>query len=390
MNLEGHGAADLRSGWKKKAAEWLFEHAMPLWLSKGIDTEKGGFFGALDHDDLTNAAPVKRLRVLTRQLYVFCQGAQAGVPGARQAVEHGLQYLIDRYTHPDGGYVMSCDLDGQVADSSRDLYDLAFVLFAFAHVYRLDNDSWVKEKAESLIEFIYGQMTHPSGGYFEGIPPKYPRRQNPHMHLFEAALAGFESFGDSIHRDLSDELAKLFANHFLVRESGIVLEYFEDNLKPFDDTRGRRIVEPGHHLEWAWLLSEHARLLGGSAAASPPIARFALVHGLDQSSGFLRGELFDDGVIATANVRLWPHAEWLKATLTIEQAGDPQWAWNALQKFLDTPTTGLWFERWDAEAGIFPKEPAPATTLYHITSALTTLLSHQGNRERSTPTSESK
>jgi mannose-6-phosphate isomerase len=136
-------------------------------------------------------------------------------------------------------------------------------------------------------------------------------------------------------------------------------------------------VEPGHHFEWAWLLAELGRVRGRHIRGAQTLSGFALRHGLDPASGLLRGELFDDGSVAMASVRLWPHCEWLKATLALNgEAGDPRHACAAMARFLKSPIEGLWFERWDAEAGIFLNSPVPASSLYHVTAALTALGRH--------------
>jgi mannose/cellobiose epimerase-like protein (N-acyl-D-glucosamine 2-epimerase family) len=341
---------------------------LPLWLEHGVDRQRGGFHEALD---LHTAAPVgafKRLRVTTRQIYVFAEAAQAGMPGASEAVAHGLDFLFARLRHPAGGFASRCDPDGRIIDQTRDLYDLAFTLFAFAHAYRLTGDMMLRSETRTLLGYIE-TLRHPAGGFSEGLPASLPRRQNPHMHLLEAALACAEHMPDPAFDALCDELTALAHARFI--DAGRLHEYYSDDLRP-ERTTGRAIVEPGHHFAWAWLLAEVARLRGGSADAVA-LADFALRHGRDPATGFLRGELFDDGAIAARDVRLWPHGEWLKAALVLRggEAGDPVAAWTVLDRFLQTPIPGLWFERWDG--GRFTDALAPASTLYHIVSAVTAL-----------------
>ena len=84
--------------------------------------------------------------------------------------------------------------------------------------------------------------------------------------------------------------------------------------------------------------------------------------------------MFEDGAVAVAGVRLWPHGEWLKAALRVPALA-PSWpdAWGALSRFLNTPTPGLWFEQWDPGAGGFLDTPVPASSLYHIATAVAEL-----------------
>lgn len=370
--------ADPAPGYAESARAWLFGVAIPLWLERGVDRARGGFHETLEQDGAPGPAAFKRLRVATRQVYVFAEGARHGVPGAREAVEHGLAFIRTRMRHPDGGYASRCDADGRIVDSTRDLYDLAFVLFAFAHAYRLTGDEALRRDAHLLLDFISTGMRHPAGGYAEGVPPRLPRRQNPHMHLLEAALACFEHMPDPRFGALCDELAELCRKRFLDPRAGLLLEYYADDWRP-SRPHGRALVEPGHHMEWAWLLAEAERLRGVRIEGAEALAVFALRHGLDPATGLLRGELFEDGAIADPAVRLWPHCEWLKAALVPGgAAGDPAAAWRALARFLDTPLPGLWFERWDPASGGFAAGPAPASTLYHIVAAVAALPGRAG------------
>jgi mannose-6-phosphate isomerase len=134
-------------------------------------------------------------------------------------------------------------------------------------------------------------------------------------------------------------------------------------------------MEPGHHMEWAWLFTEVARVKGEPPHhLSESLALSALSLGLDPETGFLFGEVYEGGKVAVANVRLWPHGEWLKAAVRIP-AISSTWrpALAAINRFLDVPVRGLWREQWLAERGGFAAGPAPASSLYHITTAITEL-----------------
>ncbi len=355
------------------AQGWLFGTALPLWLDRGLDRDHGGFHEALESDANPHRVGFKRLRVATRQVYVFAEGARHGVSGAREAVDHGLDFIRTRLRHPDGGYASRCDAKGRIIDQDRDLYDLAFALFAFAHVFRLTAEASLREDAHLLLEFIVETLRHPAGGYAEGLPANLPRRQNPHMHLLEAALACFEHMSDPRFGHLCDELVDLCHERFLDPRAGVLFEYYDDAWQP-SRPDGRALVEPGHHMEWVWLLAEAKRLRGRRIDGADALAAFALRGGRDPVTGFLRGALFEDGAVADPVVRLWPHCEWLKAALVSGgAAGDPAEAWAVLTRFLQTPVPGLWFERWDPGLGGFVPSPSPASSLYHITTAISAL-----------------
>src|SRR5262249_28183117 len=196
--LESRGGnCRLRSRRREMKAHlpWLIDHAWPLWLAHGIDWQRGAFHEHLDAGSLQCHAAFRRLRVAARQTYVFCTAARYGVPDAKQAVALGLDFLRGPARLADGGFAWRFDLDNQPIDQTRDLYDHAFVLLAFAAAAGVVGADQVRADAVALVEHIATQFVHPGGGYCEGIPAAQRRRQNPHMHLFEALLAASEAFG---------------------------------------------------------------------------------------------------------------------------------------------------------------------------------------------------
>jgi mannose/cellobiose epimerase-like protein (N-acyl-D-glucosamine 2-epimerase family) len=354
----------------ERASAWLFDTAMPLWLEHGVDWTHGGFYESLSLTDLAPAVDFKRLRVLTRQIYVFSQGALHGVPRAHSALSHGLAFLLNQARHPQGGFASRQDREGNITDPTRDLYDLAFVLFSLAHAFKATGEERLKDEAILLLAFIRSEMRHPAGGYVEALPRRTPRRQNPHMHLLEAGLACLEHMPHPAFAALVEELTLLCRQAFLNTGRDRLFEYFEDDLAAPLRPDGRALIEPGHHLEWAWLFAEVQRVTG-AAEDGEALARFALSSGLDRHTGFLRGVLYEDGAIADPVVRLWPHCEWLKAALRVDGVrGTWAAAWRAVERFLDVPTPGVWREQWDPSFGGFLGTPAPASTLYHVTTAI--------------------
>ncbi len=95
--------------------------------------------------------------------------------------------------------------DGAVLDPLRDTYDHAFVLLALATVYALDRDAQIRSEIDALCHFLDTQLRSPHGGFHEGLPASMPRRQNPHMHLFEAMIAGFDATHDMVFQQRAGE-----------------------------------------------------------------------------------------------------------------------------------------------------------------------------------------
>jgi mannose-6-phosphate isomerase len=355
---------------------WLTGYAWPLWLEHGVDWKRRAFHEHLDGVTLQCAAPFRRLRVVARQTYVFSQAAWHGVPQAAEAAVLGLEFLRGPARLADGGYAWRFDLDNRPIDETRDLYDHAFVLLAFAAAAGVVGAGAVRADARALADDITLQFTHAHGGFSESVPGcGDTRRQNPHMHLFEALLAAAEAFGDERFFMLADYLAGLFAQHFFQPREGALPEYYDDALAPVLDA-GRFVAEPGHHYEWIWLIDRYraaAAAVGASAIldlepAAAALFAFAEQHGVS-ANGLVVNGVWSDGTIADAGFRLWPQTERLKAVARLRPDGFPA-ALKALTRHLAGVRPGLWVERMNAE-GRALVEPAPATSLYHLTAAFT-------------------
>ncbi|TPG60669.1 mannose-6-phosphate isomerase [Roseomonas nepalensis] len=352
--------------------EWLRDAAWPLWLEHGVDWARGGFNESLDPRTRQSTAPFRRLRVAARQVYVFTEAQALGLPRAAEAVELGVAFLRTRARQPEGGYARCFDLEGRVTDAHRDLYDHAFVLLALASAARLLPAPPLRREALDLLGYLDARLAHPLGGYAEGLPPSLPRRQNPHMHLLEAFLAAAEAFGDDLFLHRATALVELFLTRLRDARTGTLPEYYADDWTPLRE-EGRHVLEPGHHCEWAWLLDWHARLVPerGATGAAGPLLDFVDRHGINPRLGTLRDELWSDGTVRSAGSRLWPQTERLKSE-ALRTGATPEGrarAEVALRRHLDGAPPGLWHERLD-EMGDPSGEPAPASSLYHLTAGI--------------------
>lgn len=363
-----------------RARHWLVAIAGPLWAERGLDRVHGGYVEKLDLRTAASTHPTRRFRVQARQIHVFAALSKLGMPGARAALDHGLDFVLGPGRHPDGAFPHLYDAAGAITDGKRDLYDLAFGLFALAHAHDATGRADLVVEAHALLDFIEARMAHPAGGFAEALPAALPRRQNPHMHLLEACLAWAPLDRSGRFAALGHRLLDLFETVFFEPEHGALLEFLGDDWSRLPPPAGVTI-EPGHHYEWVWLLAEARRVLGRDLPHGTRLYALAM-RDFDGSSGLPVNETTLDGAVLHAGCRLWPVTEWLKAEIALfeaETGAEPRAtgilaANAALQRFLDAPTQGLWFDRYDPVTRAFVDEPAPASSFYHIVVALLELM----------------
>jgi mannose-6-phosphate isomerase len=216
-------------------------------------------------------------------------------------------------------------------------------------------------------------LAAPFGGYAEDDTGALPRRQNPHMHLFEAFLALYETTGEARHLARAGELYALFRTRFFDETDGTLTEYFASDWAR-DAAFGSDRLEPGHMMEWVWLTHRYRRL-ADRPLGDVPARLFATAErtGLDPTSGFLVDEVDPSGRVLAETRRLWPQTEYLKALLLegeangrIDLIARADALSSHIQKtYLADIPRGCWRDRFDL-SGAMVADHVPASILYHL------------------------
>jgi mannose-6-phosphate isomerase len=353
---------------QKRYWDWLAGAALPLWAAAGVDRVQGGFEELLGQDGHPVAAP-RRARVQGRQSFVFAYAGTLGWDGPwREISEMGLNYMERCYRGEDDLYATLAGPDGAIIDRTAMTYDQAFAILAAAALQKHGLGPG-EGYALRLLDRIEALRRHPRGGFIEPGPRFL---SNPHMHLFEAALAWIEVGGQARWRDLAQEIAALALTSFVDTGHGVLLEQFDAAWAPAPGDAGD-IIEPGHLFEWAWLLERWARLGGGDAAHTAAVMLFESgSRGVDAARNVAMDEVGRDLRPRRATARLWPQTERLKAALILRRDDEARAAAQGLWQYLQTPHPGLWRDKM-GEDGHFVEEPAPASSLYHIICAVASL-----------------
>ena len=363
---------------------WLESAALPLWSSAGVEAATGGFHERIGQDGRPMVNDDRRSRVQPRQLYCFSAAHHHGLPGDwDMLVRNGLTYFENTFRKHDGLYGALASAQGVLINPEYDLYNQAFALFSFSQIASSFTDATMRmeEKAVELLRILTAHHKHPLAGFEHSDPPSLPLCSNPHMHLFEAALA-WEALAErpEAWTALADEIADLALTKFIDQKSGGLREFFDHDWNPHPSEKGR-IMEPGHQFEWAWLLARWGALRNNAAAIAKAERLFeiGIDHGMSDDGKVAIMSLYDDFSVHDAVARMWPQTEWLKAATKLAVVGRPERrgdyiasalkAAEAFSIFLSTPVHGLWYDKRRPD-GTLVDEPAPASTFYHILCAI--------------------
>ena len=381
--------------------DWLYEKALPFWAEAGVDHEFGGFVEALDFTGADAGVPHKRVRVTCRQIYVFSHAKLLGWTDGAHLIDRGADYLIEKaWRGDDAGFARRLTREGDVLDPTADLYEQAFALFAFAFAYQATQTPDYLQWAHKTADFIEEHLRDKEGeGFWHNSERTGHRQQNPHMHLTEACLAAASATGDERFSDLGKELIALFQNRFFNPETGALTEFFERDWSAAKGEKGH-IVEPGHQLEWAWILQNARRRLGaGDARTIRMLIKYAETHGLNLKTGAIMNSIALNGRPIDAGSRSWPSTERIKAAVALYELDgeDPsdvveQTSRLLFERYLSSAPglieipEGAWIDAFDGEANPV-SERIPASILYHLFLAFTEVLRLQDNA-RTTPSAK--
>jgi len=360
--------------------QWAISQALPLWAEAGFDSEHGRFEERLSLDGKAIADAPLRLIVQARQIYSYSVAHRRGwYKGAHALVEEAYRSMVRDFRHRDGqpGWAFTIRRDGSVDDDRRDLYSQAFALLGIASYVAVSGSHDALSLADELLDYLDRHMRAPkAGGYLDALPATDSvRRQNPHMHMFEALLSLWSSSKKERYLERANTMFDLFTVHFFQPGPGVLGEYFDQALQPADGIIGR-IVEPGHHYEWIWLLRWFERETRRQVQSYvDALYRHADAYGYD-GYGLVVDELLSDGRVHKPSHRAWPVTEAIKANVVEAAMGRRAAADKAvalvdclLERFFAGVRPGGWMDRLD-ERGRPATDFMPASTLYHVICAL--------------------
>ncbi|MES0051963.1 MULTISPECIES: mannose-1-phosphate guanylyltransferase/mannose-6-phosphate isomerase [unclassified Mesorhizobium] len=367
--------------WRRRVHHWLFEETLPLWSTSGVDERHGGFHEALGFDGNPLLKP-KRMRTTARQVYAFAVARARGWDGpADRLISHGIAFMAGKGRTERGGWVRTLNVDGSVADPTEDAYDHSCVLLALAHAHMCGNPDALRLGQETFVFLDAHLEDSRMTGFLETSDGEGERRSNPHMHLLEAFLAWYKATGDRTYLRRAARIIDLFRSHFFDAESWTLGEYFDAGWKPAAGEKGTW-TEPGHHFEWASLLTDFVARSGQGELSNfaRKLYASAIANGLNRATGLAYGAVSRQGLPLDLVSRSWPQAEAIKAAIALDGSGGPDLkpeiearVGRLFRWHIDPAPLGLWIDRID-ERGRSLASDVPASIFYHLVCALTQYL----------------
>lgn len=347
---------------------WMKHQALPAFLEKGIHHAESE--GTSFTETLPAVPSDIRSRVQSRQLYVFAHATRTGWIDGSSELERVLEKGLKPYHDSQGVFYFSNGSNEQA--KRQNAYEQAFALLAYSELYNLTADPRFRKQAEQLHDWMQKYLCLAEGGYalHSGRPSLLS--QNPHMHLFEAALAWWSATKDPRWEKEAHQIFSLFRRHFFDEKNGCLIEFFAPGwLATLSESRQ---LDPGHHYEWIWLLYEYQSIAGVDTSRwRNALLGFITPCGENTRTGAVMNEIWSDKTPCRTASRLWCQTERIKADV-VNILTHPQESscrqiethtGNMLRLYIEPPTVGVYCDE-ITDTGEQIVAPAPASTLYHL------------------------
>ena len=352
-----------------------------LWADAGWSEMGRHGHERLEADLTPSTLGFRRSMAIGRQLFFFSHAWRISADTLFAERAHTVfADLTERFWDAQhGGWFFSLGDDGKPAETTKDLYGHAFVMFGLAHYASVFGQREALEWARRTNDLIKSRLWLAEGWGAQAATREWSLldtalEQNPHMHLLEAYLSLHAATGEKTYLAEAQRMVAIYTERLRSFDGAKVLEHFDVNGEPRPD-KGR-LIQPGHLYEWYWLLNEYADSSGLILyrTSSPPLLAWADQYGVDNQHGGIYGHVDCDGAIVDDRKRIWPVTECIKAYATLARHTDDPLAYATLSKWLAFITqtyftgAGGWHEF--VRRDLTPDSDfMPSSTPYHVAMA---------------------
>lgn len=307
---------------------WFYEDFLPGWIERTRDPNGFGFYDLLDE----HAQPLQKNRrtllAQARLLFTFSHLALTSGNEAFREAAVVAKDALPAFLKAPGCYSRARNANKQPTDNAEDnlamSYDQTFVILGLSTWGKLNPTDNVQHELEACWSAIETHLTDLKTGLLlehdnlaePTNPNAPPRAQNPHMHLYEAALQAYEMTEDSVWLERAMQMRSKGIEFFYDQSTGSIIEFIAPDLSSLNNVTGQR-REIGHQCEWAWLLYREAELDGDANVRdiADTLLAFADKHGYAQN-GAMKGAAYDavafDQSWYENQFLLWPQTEAIK------------------------------------------------------------------------------
>jgi len=349
---------------KTDALEELNRNILPFWIKRMPDDKEGGFYGRIDGKNNIIAGAPKGAILNARILWSF-SAAYITVkdPMYLEMATRARNYIFSHFFDEKfGGTYWCLRSNGEPLETKKQIYSLAFFIYALSWHYMATGDRESIERAVSLFKLIEKHsFDRGLNGYLEAFDREWgelsdlrlsakdaneKKTMNTHLHILEAYTSLYRIWPDAKLKKQLRNMVHIFAEKIVDPVTSHLNLFFDENW----NCRST-IVSYGHDIEASWLLYEAAAALGEEDTVKDISLRIAsaAMEGLADDGSLIYER--DDAIKHIDRDRHW----WVQAEAVVgfinawELSGERSWldravkAFNYIKTHLVDPVNGEWY-----------------------------------------------
>lgn len=258
----------------QKELKQELHNILDYWLHFSPDTINGGFVGKIDNDNIRDYSAPKGSVLNARILWSFSAAYNLD-PNKKylDMADRAYQYITDYFVDREyGGVYWTITAQGVPLDTKKQVYAIAFTIYALSEYYRASKSDGAKDLAIDLYKLLLERsFDKEKTGYFEAFTRDWreipdlrlsakdaneKKTMNTHLHILEAYTTLYRIWKDESLKEQIKILIKNFLEHIIDAENGHLVLFLDETWARKSDT-----ISYGHDIEAAWLLLEAAEVI---------------------------------------------------------------------------------------------------------------------------------
>lgn len=363
----------------KEALTEELKRILNYWSQYAVDEEYGGFYGKISNDNQVEDTAPKGAVLNARILWSFAAAHNLNAAYGLDLAERAYQYIREHFLDKTyGGVYWTVDFEGRPLDTKKQVYAVAFTIYALSEYYLAKGDEEIRDHAITLYYDLVKYSYDPqNGGYLEAFNREWldmddlrlsakdaneKKTMNTHLHVLEAFSNLYRIWPDTALHSKIQELLSDFQDHIVNSETSRMTLFFDGFWNPKSE-----IISYGHDIEASWLLLEAAQVI----ADDQKIAELrevavkmanACLEGIDQDGGIWYEQKPSEGRVIKER-HWWVQAEGMVGFFNAWQiSGDQQYLdvslqnWKFVQDAILDKENGEWFWGIDENGRLMDKE----------------------------------